>query len=72
MMISLILWQHRGKGKERKGEQSLSVFKYYSIWNIDANIVNNVCYKACINVHTRRTKIKIPTIIAEKIERKNV
>ena len=36
---------------------------------MDANSVNSVCYKACINVHTRRTKIKIPTIIAEKIER---
>ena len=40
---------------------------------MDANIVNSVCYKACINVHARRTKIKIPiTIIAEKTERKNL
>ena len=39
---------------------------------MDANSVNSVCYKACINVHTRRPKIKIPTIIAEKIERKHL
>ena len=39
---------------------------------MDANSVNSVCYKACINVHTRRTKIKIPTIIAEKIEQKHL
>ena len=65
MMISLIPLQHRRKGKERRGK--FSVFKYYNIWNMHANIVNSVCYKACINVHTRRINIKIPTIIAEKI-----
>ena len=30
------------------------------------NIVNSVCYKACINVHIRRQKNKIQTNIAGK------